>query len=54
MNAFELAIVQATGSDAERLESVLQVERALQPSVTKVSSFLKGVLIAEFSPALKH
>lgn len=50
MNAFELAIVQVTGSEAERIESVAVVEKALQPFVTKVSSYQKGNLIAEFSP----
>ena len=54
MNAFELVIAQATGNEEERLNSVLMVERALQPFVVKVSSFVKGALIAEFSPALRH
>ena len=54
MNAFELVIAQATGNEEERMNSVLVVERALQPFVVKVSSFVKGALIAEFSPALRH
>ncbi len=50
MNQFEIALAQLTDGAEERQNLVNSVERSLQPFVTKVSTYAKGQLVAEFTP----
>ena len=52
LDPFRVAMIQATASaDTTQRQTVVEiVEAQMQPFVTKVSTYAKGQLIAEFTP----